>query len=60
VATREENLTTAADTLAEELAALARTSDLDRATKAAALLKQLRDLAAEESAPFEEESRETT
>ena len=56
--TREENLNTAADTLAAELAALTSTKDLDRAAKAAALIKQLRDLAAEESAPFEVESQE--
>jgi hypothetical protein len=57
--TREENLNTAADTLAAELAALTNTKDLERAKRAAELIKQLRDLAAEESAPFEIESRES-
>jgi hypothetical protein len=55
---REENLNIAIDALAAELATLTNTNDLDRAAKAAALIKQLRELAAGESAPFEIESRE--
>lgn len=59
MSTREENLNAAADALAVELAALSNTKDLDRAAKAAELIKQLRALAAEESGPFEIESRES-
>lgn len=58
MSTRQENLNAAADALAAELAALTSTKDLERAALAARLIQQLRELAAEESAPFEIETRE--
>ena len=57
MATREQNINTAIDTLTAELAGLTCTKDMDRAKKVADLIDQLRKAAAEKSAPFEIEVR---
>jgi len=57
MATVEQNLQTAIQTLSEELARVTCTKDMDRVAKITEQIEKLRKLAAEESAPFEIEVR---